>query len=185
MSVIVFRSMYDPLKGTGISWRLHGQALPQGSVPIRFVKTESPQLILHNILAISEGVYHKNVDKATALGLLDDAVENLVDHPSGFYNEYARFIVEQLPNAIHLYLKDLTKSKFGKSYLKMLESLLSVDAGVNFIYQDKTALDQAHEIRETIPYKRSSGNHDLVDAVIKALEKTGAKTMYKVTDFCI
>ncbi len=198
MAVIVFRSMYDPYKGTGISWRLHGQALPQRSVPIRFVLDDKPKLKLDDLLEVSEGgsinrdmqyvdkgIYRKNVDRATALGLLDNIIVDLVERPSSFWDEYVRFIAEHLPEAVPLAVKDLSKSKVEKCYLEMLSGLVKAGANINFIYEGKTAFDYAIEIHDAIPHKWMSGNRDHARNVIKTIEGAGAVTAAEATDYII
>lgn len=196
MSVIVFRSMYDPYKGTGISWRLHGQALPQGSVPVRFVLDDKPKLRLFDILAVPEGgsinrdmqyvdkgIYRKNVDIVTALGLLNNIITDLAERPSFFWDEYARFIAEHLPEAVPLAVKDLSKSKVEKCYLEMLSGLVKAGANINFIYEGRTALDYAIEIHDAIPYEWMSGNRGHARNIIKALKDAGAVTAAEATDY--
>lgn len=181
MSVIVFRRGYDPHKGIGISWRLHGEALPQGGVPIRFVLDDTPKLKLFDILAVPEGVYHQNLDRITAIGLLDDIIVDLVERPPLFWNEYTRFIAEHLPEAVPLAIKDLSKSKMEKCYLDLLRGLVKAGANINFVLKGKTALDYAVEIRNVIPYKWMSGNRDHVNNAIEALKKAGAITAVETT----
>jgi len=178
MSVIVFRRMND-LSGQSISWRLHGAALPAGSVPIRIILDETTGLQYYDILAVTTQEYQQRLEHVSSKGSLDNILHDLCERDDKYWDEGIKRLVSCLPEAFPLAMSTMQergpKAIPVKWDARLLKKLAEAGANVNFLYGSKTALDIALGIKASIPRVWMSGNHDHINEIIKVLESLGGK----------